>query len=575
MNGRPLDRAVTHDDSRAAGTTTPSISDKRRAYDAYQSMLMEPWDGPAAIAFTDGRILGAALDRNGLRPARYYVTRDDRHHPLVRGRHHRRGPGKRAAGTGCLGPGEMLEVDPAQGRVIWNDEIRDRLRQREALPRLARRGDASTISDLREPAAGELACRPRRGRPAAPRRMAQPGLPLRRRGRGHPAHGQPRPRCLWPPWAWTRRWRASPRRPARFFDYFNQLFAQVTNPPIDALRESLVTSQVLYLGNHGNLLEDCRDTCRLVRLQGPMLTQGRLRAHLRHRPRGLQDRAPDLLLSAHWREGRARCGARPPGGRRRGRRCVTAPTSLCSPTAPPPARCPIPSLLSLGCVHNHLIRVGLRIERRPGGGDRRRHATRTTSPAWWATPPPASTPTWPTSASADLLRDAARIELPVEEAAGQLRPRRHGRHRLHHVQDGHLHHAGLPLRPDLRGAWASPMTWLSSYFTSHGHAHRRPWRQWRPARAHRALRQPLAPWPRPPRPTQLPTLGLTKWRPHGRRGAPDQPARPSTCCSTRLPRGRATSMFKRVQRLRATCPGRAVTLRDLMDFAPKGAAGAA
>ena len=89
-------------------------------------MLMEPWDGPAAIVFTDGRTLGAALDRNGLRPARYYVTRDDR---LILASE---------VGTidvdpanilrsGCLGPGEMLEVDPAQGRVVWNDEIRDRL----------------------------------------------------------------------------------------------------------------------------------------------------------------------------------------------------------------------------------------------------------------------------------------------------------------------------------------------------------------------------------------------------------------------------------------------------------------
>src|SRR5690606_32669556 len=62
------------------------------------------------------------------------------------------------------------------------------------------------------------------------------------------------------------------RRPRSFFDYFNELFAQVTNPPIDALRESLVTSDVLYLGNHGNLLEDCRDTCRVVRVSGPILS---------------------------------------------------------------------------------------------------------------------------------------------------------------------------------------------------------------------------------------------------------------------------------------------------------------
>lgn len=72
-----------------------------------------------------------------------------------------------------------------------------------------------------------------------------------------------------------------------FFDYFYQLFAQVTNPPIDALREHMVTSTTLYLGNHGNLLEDSRTACQLVRLERPAAQRGGVRAYLRHRPRGL------------------------------------------------------------------------------------------------------------------------------------------------------------------------------------------------------------------------------------------------------------------------------------------------
>lgn len=103
MNGRPLTRAASmllpepwdHNDS---------LSEERRAYDAYQSMLMEPWDGPAAIAFTDGRTLGAALDRNGLRPARYYVTRDGPLYAGKRSGHHRGAPrehpDERLPGTG-------------------------------------------------------------------------------------------------------------------------------------------------------------------------------------------------------------------------------------------------------------------------------------------------------------------------------------------------------------------------------------------------------------------------------------------------------------------------------------------
>ncbi|WP_419549764.1 glutamate synthase central domain-containing protein, partial [Paratractidigestivibacter faecalis] len=268
MNGRPLDRAVTLMIPEP-WDKNPNISDKRRSYDAYQSMLMEPWDGPAAIAFTDGRILGAALDRNGLRPARYYVTRDDRIILSSEVGTIDVDPAN-VLRTGCLGPGEMLEVDPSQGRVIWNDEIRDRFANEKPY-RDWLDEETLDISDLREPAAGELACAPDAGIPLT-ERMARLGyhyddvdeairpmataakVPLASMGVDAPLA------CL-------------SKKTRSFFDYFNQLFAQVTNPPIDALRESLVTSQVLYLGNHGNLLEDCRDTCRLVRLQGPMLTR--------------------------------------------------------------------------------------------------------------------------------------------------------------------------------------------------------------------------------------------------------------------------------------------------------------
>ncbi len=124
MNGRPLTRAASmllpepwdHNDS---------LSEERRAYDAYQSMLMEPWDGPAAIAFTDGRTLGAALDRNGLRPARYYVTRDGRFMLASEVGTIEVSP-ENILTSGCLGPGQMLEVDFARGRVIYNDELRAR-----------------------------------------------------------------------------------------------------------------------------------------------------------------------------------------------------------------------------------------------------------------------------------------------------------------------------------------------------------------------------------------------------------------------------------------------------------------
>ena len=354
MNGRPLDRAVTLM-MPEPWDHNPQLSERRRAYDAYQSMLMEPWDGPAAIVFTDGRAVGAALDRNGLRPARYYVTRDDRIILSSEVGTLDVEPGN-ILRTGCLGPGEMLEVDPDQGRVVWNDEIRDRYAGEK--PYRDWLGDETIdVADLADP--GDAAS------PAEPdaalgltERMAEHGyhfddvdevirpmaergsVPLASMGVDAP------PACL-------------STKTRSFFDYFNQLFAQVTNPPIDALRESLVTSSVLYLGNHGNLLEDCRDSCRLVRLPGPMLTAADFR-----RIRGIdrvgfraetvratyrRDAGPGALERALG-ELAAAAEAAVAGG---------ANIVVISDRAGA-GEVSVPSLLALGCVHNHLIRCGLR-----------------------------------------------------------------------------------------------------------------------------------------------------------------------------------------------------------------------
>ena len=356
MNGRPLDRAVTMMIPEP-WDNNDRIDEKRRAYDAYQSMLMEPWDGPAAIAFTDGRMLGAALDRNGLRPARYYVTRKDW---LIL---------SSEVGTidvdpedilqaGCLGPGEMLEVDPDQGRVIWNDEIRNRYANekpyRDWLGEEMLSVDDLPLPEPADPAAEEDAVVPFTRRMAKLgyhfddiqeliRPMANKGsIPLASMGTDAPLA------CL-------------SKKTRSFFDYFNQLFAQVTNPPIDALRESFVTSTVLYVGNHGNLLEDCRDTCRLVRLEGPILTHdefdrlcsidrvGFKTARFRCTyPRSAAEGALEGALASL----RENVEAAVRGG---------ANLIVLSDRAGE-GEVPIPSLLSLAAVHNHLINVGLRTD---------------------------------------------------------------------------------------------------------------------------------------------------------------------------------------------------------------------
>ena len=355
MNGRPLDRAVTMMIPEP-WDNNDRIDEKRRAYDAYQSMLMEPWDGPAAIAFTDGCMLGAALDRNGLRPARYYVTRKDW---LIL---------SSEVGTidvdpedilqaGCLGPGEMLEVDPDQGRVIWNDEIRNRYANEK--PYRDWLGEEMlSVDDLPLPEAAPAA--EEDAGVSFTRRMAKLGyhfddiqelirpmankgsIPLASMGTDAPLA------CL-------------SKKTRSFFDYFNQLFAQVTNPPIDALRESFVTSTVLYVGNHGNLLEDCRDTCRLVRLEGPMLTHDEFdrlcsidRVGFKTArfsctyPRSAAEGALEGALASL----RENVEAAVRGG---------ANLIVLSDRAGE-GEVPIPSLLSLAAVHNHLINVGLRTD---------------------------------------------------------------------------------------------------------------------------------------------------------------------------------------------------------------------
>ena len=355
MNGRPIDRAMTMLIPEP-WDNNDKLSPKRRAYDCYQSMLTEPWDGPAAVVFTDGRTIGATLDRNGLRPARYYITRDDR---LILGSE---------AGTidvepsnilqaGCLGPGEMLKVDPSQGRVVWNDEIRDKFSNEKPYITWLNDG-AVNVHALPEPDADALPAE-RDADVRFSRRMAKlgyhyddidevvrpmaikAGVPLASMGTDVPLA------CL-------------SRKTRSFFDYFHQMFAQVTNPPVDALREKIVTSTVLYVGNHGNILEDCRDSCRLVRIPSPLLSHEDFNRLLAIKRVGFEARRFACVYSRDGGENAleqalsALC-AEVEAAVREGVNIVVLSDRAAE------GEVPIPSLLSLAAVHNHLIRVGLRM----------------------------------------------------------------------------------------------------------------------------------------------------------------------------------------------------------------------
>lgn len=363
MNGRPMTRAVSMlipepwDNNHA-------LSAERRAYDAYQSMLMEPWDGPAAIAFTDGRTLGAALDRNGLRPARYYVTRDDRF--LL----------SSEVGTieidptniltsGCLGPGEMLEVDMDSGRIRYNKELRDQMAKLKPFRDWIAE-ESLDVDDLTQAYAAEQSQAEGALDTGA---VADADVPATVRAAKLGIHWDDVDEVIRPMATTAKTPLASmgidaplaclSTKTRSFFDYFYQLFAQVTNPPIDALREAHVTSTVLYLGNHGNLLEDCRNTCRLIRLDSPLLTQEQFESILAVQRAGFKT----TRLSATYRRdaGEHALESALDDLTKRAEAAVRSGANIIAISDRAGAdEVPIPSLLAVGAVHNHLIRAGLR-----------------------------------------------------------------------------------------------------------------------------------------------------------------------------------------------------------------------
>jgi glutamate synthase domain-containing protein 2/glutamate synthase domain-containing protein 1/glutamate synthase domain-containing protein 3 len=241
-----------------------SMDDSVRAFYQYHSCLMEPWDGPAAVAFTDGRQIGALLDRNGLRPSRYYVTKDD----LVIMASEAgvlEIPPQDVVRKGRLQPGRMFLVDTTQGRIIEDEEIK-RTVAAERPYRQWLDEHLVKLDDL--PPAGALP------------QVDHDTLLQRQVAFGYTFEDQ---RLLIDPMGRTAveatgsmgndtPLAALSSKPRLLYDYFKQLFAQVTNPPIDCIREELITSSEMLIGSEGNLLQPRPADCRQLELAGPVLT---------------------------------------------------------------------------------------------------------------------------------------------------------------------------------------------------------------------------------------------------------------------------------------------------------------
>ncbi|MGK7924359.1 MAG: glutamate synthase large subunit, partial [Spirulina sp.] len=256
-------------------TAHESMSEAKKAFYEYHSCLMEPWDGPASIAFTDGTSIGAILDRNGLRPSRYYVTKDDL---VIMASEAGVLPIEpdRIVKKGRLEPGRMFLVDMAKGRIVADEELKNEIinehpyrewldRYLVKLENLPATGNtsASSVQGGQQATEDEISLVQRQkafGYTFEELRllltpMAQNGV------EAIGAMGADTPLSV------------LSDRPKLLYDYFQQLFAQVTNPPIDSIREAIITSPVTTIGSERNLLEPTPESCHLIRLETPILSQ--------------------------------------------------------------------------------------------------------------------------------------------------------------------------------------------------------------------------------------------------------------------------------------------------------------
>ena len=330
------------------------MPDVLKACYEYLACVSEPWDGPAAVAFTDGVIVGASLDRNGLRPARYKVTEDG---TVVMGSE----VGIIGLDDSCvvekgrLGPGQMIAVDTARGELLKDSEIKHNVAERKPYAEWVQKGivtfptektDSHTAIDTTpeqlstyQKAFGYMI--------EDVERFIKPMVTQAKEAVGSMGDDTP-PAVI-------------SRHPRSLYSYFKQHFAQVTNPPIDSIRERLVMSLTTYLGCQHSLLTETAEHARLIRLSSPILTNEDLQA--------LRDlNIPDFQIATlstcfPVASGTQGLGAALETLCQQASEAVNAGATLLvlSDKDVNPDFAPIPMALAIGAVHHHLIREGKRM----------------------------------------------------------------------------------------------------------------------------------------------------------------------------------------------------------------------
>jgi len=328
--------------------------DELAGFYAYHQCLMEAWDGPAAIAFTDGRVIGATLDRNGLRPGRWYET-DDGWVVMASETGVLDDAPERIVRKGRLQPGKIFLVDLDRHRIVADDEVKREVASRKPYAQWYAE-NVQHLADL----------------PPARARPALPSEPLRRRQLLF-GYAQEDMKAMLAPLARNAEEAVgsmgndtplavlSERKPL-LYSYFKQLFAQVTNPPIDSIRESCVMSVAASVGSERNLLDETPEHARQLVIENPILRDDELE-RLRQ---VVSDVFRSRTIDTTWPVREGADGLQ----RALGAVCADADEALAgganilvlSDRAAGPDRVPIPSLLATAAVHHHLVREGTRLQ---------------------------------------------------------------------------------------------------------------------------------------------------------------------------------------------------------------------
>src|SRR5262247_1580858 len=325
----------------------------RRAFYQYHSSLMEPWDGPADIAFTDGKRIGAVLDRNGLRPSRYYVTKDD----LVIMASEvgvLDVPPERVLQKRRLQPGRMFLVDTSEGRIISDEEIKQQMAAAKPYRKWLKENLVHFASFESVPEKQPVA-----NHQATLQRLQAFGYnfedlrinigPMAQNGiQSVGSMGTDTPLAI------------LSDKPQLLYNYFKQLFAQVTNPPIDPIREELITSTTLTLGSEGNLVEPKPESCRQLRLPDPILKNSDMEKLRKIDMPGLKSLTLPILFNPS--EGKAGIERALEELFKAADKAIADGVTILilSDKGVDRTHAPIPALLASSGLHHHLIRCGTR-----------------------------------------------------------------------------------------------------------------------------------------------------------------------------------------------------------------------